>query len=385
MFEPWLTKLEQVHEAKSREERDAVYAFRYRIYVDELGREIGGVDHVRKVVCDVDDEQECSVLLYTGPLDDISATVRLRIWQPGRIPRHEFEMLSMSKFPGIEERRISELGRLMIRPTLRGKLLLPSLVRSVYERGVAAGVDLGFCYCAPGLVPHYRKLGFRPYAAPLVPTVDGLEVPLVGIASDSKYLKQMGSPVASLVSRYYGPGPGKRPPFDLSTLGDLLEPGGSSIELGRDQIWQEVQDGLLQDDAASSILDGLSDAAVRKLTTKGFLLDVARDTLVTRAGHGQRELYIVLQGTLEVLSAEGRRLTVLGRGDLFGELAFFRDEGRRTASIKAASDCHLLVLRRHFLTELGKSDPDVALQLHFNLGRILSERLVRVERRVAAG
>jgi len=385
LFEPWLTKLEQVHEAKSREERDAVYAFRYKIYVEELGRELGGVDHVRKVVCDEDDEQDGSVLLYTGPLDDISATVRLRIWQPGRIPGREFEMLSMSKFPGIEERTISELGRLMIRPTLRGKLLLPSLVRSVYERGVVAGVDLGFCYCAPGLVPHYRKLGFRPYAAPLVPTVDGLEVPLVGIASDAKYLKQMGSPVASLVSRFYGTGPGKRPPFDLSTLGDLLDPGGSSIELERDQIWQEVQDGLLQDAAASSILDGLSEAAVRKLTTKGFLLDVARDTLVTRAGHGQRELYIVLQGTLEVLSAEGRRLTVLGRGDLFGELAFFRDEGRRTASVKAASDCHLLVLRRHFLTELGKSDPDVALQLHFNLGRILSERLVRVERRVAAG
>ena len=385
MFEPWLTKLEQVHEAKSREERDAVYAFRYKIYVEELGRELGGVDHVRKVVCDGDDEKECSVLLYTGPLDDISATVRLRIWQPGRIPGREFEMLSMSKFPGIEERTISELGRLMIRPTLRGKLLLPSLVRSVYERGVVAGVDLGFCYCAPGLVPHYRKLGFRPYAAPLVPTVDGLEVPLVGIASDAKYLKQMGSPVASLVSRFYGTGPGKRPPLDLSTLGDLLDPGGSSVELERDQVWQEVQDGLLQDAGASSILDGLSEAAVRKLTAKGFLLDVARDTLVTRAGHGQREMYIVLEGTLEVLSAEGRRLAVLGRGDLFGELAFFRDEGRRTASVRAASDCHLLVLRRHFLTELGKSDPDVALQLHFNLGRILSERLVRVERKLAAG
>ena len=88
-------------------------------------------------------------------------------------------------------------------------------------------------------------------------------MPLVGIASDAKYLKQMGSPVASLVSRYYGTGPGKRPPFDLSTLGDLLDPGASSIELGRDQIWQEVQDGLLQDAAASSILDGLNEAAVR--------------------------------------------------------------------------------------------------------------------------
>ena len=385
MFESWVTKLERVHEAKTREERDAVYAFRYKVYVEELGRELGGADHVRKIVCDEDDEQDYSTQLYTGPLEDISGTVRLRIWQPGRIPKHEFEMLSMSSFPDIESRSISELGRLMIRPTLRGKLLLPSLVRSVYERGVKAGVDLGFCYCAPGLVQHYRKLGFRPYAAPLVPTVDGLHVPLVGIASDAKYLRQMGSPVASLVSRYYETGPGKRPPFDLSTLGDLLDPVASAIELGRDQVWREVQDGLLHDAAPSSILDGLSEAAVRKLTTKGFMLDVGRETLVTRSGYGEREMYIVLDGTLEVFSAAGQRLTVLGRGDLFGELAFFRDEGKRTASVRAASDGNLLVLRRHFLSELGKSDPDVALQLHFNLGRILSERLIRVERRAAVG
>ena len=134
MFESWVTKLEGVHEAKTREERDAVYAFRYKVYVEELGRELGGADHVRKIVCDEDDEQDSSTQLYTGPLEDISGTVRLRIWQPGQIPKHEFEMLSMSSFPDIESRAISELGRLMIRPTLRGKLLLPSLVRSVYER-----------------------------------------------------------------------------------------------------------------------------------------------------------------------------------------------------------------------------------------------------------
>lgn len=66
---------------------------------------------------------------------------------------------------------------------------------------------------------------------------------------------------------------------------------------------------------------------------------------------------------------------------LFGELAFFLDDGRRTASVRAVSDCHLLVLRRRLLQELGTSDPDLALQLHFNLGRLLAERLVRVELR----
>lgn len=381
MFESRLSKLDVVHEAITREEREAVYAFRYRVYVEELGRELGGVDHARKVVRDDDDDAVSSVHLFTGSISDISGTVRLRIWQPGRIPSHDFHLLSMDSFPGIETMVVSELGRLMIRPSLRGRLLLPALVRGVYERGASAGVDLGFCYCAPGLVQHYRKLGFRPYAAPLVPTVDGLHVPLVGIPSDAAYLRSVGSPVASLVPRYYGQGAGRRPPVDLATLDRLLDSNTSAIELEDEQVWREVQDGLLNGGDVSSVLDGLGETAIRKLTAKGFMLKVRGETLVTKAGYSEREMYIVLDGTLEVLSASHQRLEVLGRGDLFGELAFFRDDGKRTASVRAISDSHLLVLRRRFLEELGKSDPDLALQLHFNLGRLLAERLVRAELR----
>jgi CRP-like cAMP-binding protein len=382
VFESRLSRLDVVHEAITREEREAVYAFRYTVYVEELGRELGGADHVRRVVRDDDDDAVGSIHLYTGSISDISGSVRLRIWQPGQIPSHDFHLLSMDRFPGIGAMVVSELGRLMIRPSLRGRLLLPALVREVYQRGASAGVDLGFCYCAPGLVQHYRRLGFRPYTAPLVPTVDGLHVALVGIPSDAAYLRSVGSPVASLVSRYYGEGAGRRRPVDLRTLEPLLDSTTSAIELEEEHVWREVQDGLLQDGATSSVLDGLGEAAIRKLTAKGFMLKVRRDTLVTKAGYSEREMYVVLDGTLEVLSASGERLEVLGRGDLFGELAFFRDDGRRTASVRAVSDCHVLVLRRHFLEELGTSDPDLALQLHFNLGRLLAERLVRAELRV---
>ena len=96
-------------------------------------------------------------------------------------------------------------------------------------------------------------------------------------------------------------------------------------------------------------------------------------------------MYVVIDGTLEVLSVSDRRLGILGRGELFGELAFFRDDGRRTASVRALTDSHVLVLRRHFLEELGRSDPDLALRLYFNLGRLLAERLVRAELRSASG
>jgi hypothetical protein len=380
VFESGLSRLDVVHEARTPEEREAVYAFRYTVYVEELGRELGGADHVHRVVRDDEDEAVGSIHLYTGPIDAISGAVRLRIWKPGQVPGHEFRMLAMDHFPGIRSMAVSELGRLMIRPSLRGRLLLPALVREVYVRGASAGVDLGFCYCAPGLVQHYRKLGFRPYAAPLVPTVDGLHVPLVGIPSDAAYLRSVGSPVAPLVSRYYGEGAGRRRPIDITDLEGLLDTHASAVELDTEQVWREVQDGLTRT-AVSSVLDGLDETAVRTLTAKGFMLTVSGDTLVTRAGYGEREMYVVIDGTLDVLSASEQRLGVLGRGDLFGELAFFRDDGRRTASVRAISDSHLLVLRRHFLDELGRSDPDLALRLYFNLGRLLAERVVRAELR----
>ena len=54
MLASWLTSLEQVHEAKTPEAREAIYRFRYTVYVEELGRELGGADHDRKRVCDED-------------------------------------------------------------------------------------------------------------------------------------------------------------------------------------------------------------------------------------------------------------------------------------------------------------------------------------------
>ena len=382
MFVSRLAKLDVVHEARTPEERHAVYAFRYAVYVEELGKELPGVDHERRVVVDDDDEADTSTILYTGSLDAVTSTVRIRAWPPVRVPGDVVDMFSLSLFPGIEDTTISEVGRLMIRPGLRGKLLLPALVREIYERSVQAGVDLAFCYCAPGLVRHYRKLGFRPYAAPLVPDSDGLHVPMVAILSDAGYLKSVCSPTASLVSKYYGRGAGKRRPFDVATLGGLLDPASATVELGSDKIWQEVQDGLMQHHTGSPILEGLTDAEVRKLTAKGFMIKVDAGTLVTRTGNGEREMFVVLDGALEVRTESDLRLDVLGTGELFGELAFFRDDGRRTATVAALSECHLLVIRRRFLDELARTDPKLALHLHFNLGRILAERLVRVERRV---
>lgn len=374
MFAQWLTRLETVRRAETAEERQAIYRFRYQIYCKEQGRVLGGVHHDTETVWDDDDELKSSVHLYTGTVDDISGVVRLRCWEPGRIPRHEFEILSLHVFPDIERTPVAELGRLMIRPTLRGKLVIPSLARAAYE--FLSGefrAQLAFGYCQVGLVKHYRKLGFRPYAAPLVRTPDCIGVALVTLLSDFDFHRSVGSPVVGQVRKYFSVADSRR---DLERYGHLLVRDNTPIEADPSRIWTEIQTDFLADDAEQpSFLQSLPEKTVKLLSNSGFILSIAADMLVTKAGFGEREMFVILEGIFEAVDLDGRRLRIMSKGDLFGEVAFFRESGKRSASVRALSDGKLLVLRRRVLSEMMQSDPHSAAQILFSMGRVLSERL----------
>jgi CRP-like cAMP-binding protein len=180
--------------------------------------------------------------------------------------------------------------------------------------------------------------------------------------------------VAPLIKRYYGPG--KRPPVELSRYAAVLSAGALPIEVEPARVWEEVQEEFLAAGQSSSFLEGLSDRAIKQLTSKGFIVDVPEGTLVTHEGFGEKEMFVILDGIFEAL-VQDRRLAVMGKGEVIGEVAFFRESGRRSASVRATTAGRVLALRRRFLEELMKDDPALAAQLLFNLARIMSERLAR--------
>src|SRR5262245_43861951 len=103
MFLRWFSKLEPVHRATTDAERDAVQAFFYRTFVEELGRSFAGADPVRRRLTLPGDEDPSTAMLYTGTPDDMTSAVRVRIWAPGRVPAEPFARYAMHRFPGIEE------------------------------------------------------------------------------------------------------------------------------------------------------------------------------------------------------------------------------------------------------------------------------------------
>jgi hypothetical protein len=379
MLEKLLPRLEKVHRAQTRKELEAIYRFRYTIYAEELGREIGGVDHKNRMVRDAEDDKDYSIHLYVGTPDEIMGVLRVRFWKPGGIPDYDMSALSLNLFPDIDKLAVAEMGRLMVKRTMRGCFILPSLALETYHILVGEkNVDFVFLYCRPGLVRHYRRLGARPYVGDLVSAPEGMEVPMVVVPFDEKYFKKIGSPLRPLVKKYYGPG--KRHPIDLDPYQHLFDDDLLPVEFETEKVWEQFEQEFIREQgkaAALSFLNALPRKHLKKLTDKGFIMQVAAGTLITREEHVEKEMFIILDGIFEVFMRE-RRVGILEKGDLFGEVAFFRASGKRSATVKALTTGRLLVLRRKFLKEMAKRDPDTAFNILFNLGSMLSERFVAI-------
>jgi hypothetical protein len=364
--------LEPVYIAETKAEREAVFSFRYSVYGTELGRKLGNADHGRQRVHDEEDDKPYTTLLFT---DDgagrLTGTTRIRRWEPGEIPAKDWEAFSMERFEGLREMPTAEIGRLMIEPGHRGQLGLVSMSCAVYQ--MYAGelpADVAFINCAAGLVRHYRLLGFRTYAGRLVPTPDGIEVPLVLIPADRAYLERAGSFVAPFADLFYGPG--KRAPVDVGRWARVLDAGSAPVTFDSAAVWERV-DRIRQAADRPSMLESLSEDTVRKLSGKGFLVNVPAGHLLTEKGLTQREIFVILDGTFEVHDGD-RRIAVLGPGGVIGEVGFFGTSGRRMASVTAASDGQVLALRRRFVDELMMSDPACAAEILFGLARVLADR-----------
>jgi len=234
----------------------------------------------------------------------------------------------------------------------------------------------------PGIVRHYRQLGARPYGGRLIDLGYSPGIPLVIVLSDYGHLKRSGSIVAPLVKKYFGPG--KRAPLDLEPYRHLFDSEQVPVEFDPEKVWAALQDRLLAgDEAIPTFVDALSPGALFHLSESGYLLDVKAGDLITRAGIGQREMFVILEGACEVEGAS-KRIALLEKGDLFGEIAFFSESGERTATVRALSDCKLLVLRQKFLDELTTNDPEAACQILLNVSRIMAERMGGMVRTAAA-
>ncbi len=106
----------------------------------------------------------------------------------------------------------------------------------------------------------------------------------------------------------------------------------------------------------------------------------ARETLCHRGDPGN-QLYLIVDGVLkaQTTSASGDDIvfSIMGPGEMFGELALMRG-GKRTASVVAIRDSQLIVIDRRELFPFLRRNPDAALKLL----EVLAARVERLTAKV---
>jgi CRP-like cAMP-binding protein len=122
------------------------------------------------------------------------------------------------------------------------------------------------------------------------------------------------------------------------------------------------------------LFTALDDASAASLRSSMTAVKLSRGQVLFKEGDEGDRLFVVVDGKLKLgtTSNDGREnlLSILGPGDMFGELSLF-DPGPRTATATAVVDSKLLALAHDQVIGWVTEHPQVSLQL---LGR-LAQRL----------
>jgi CRP/FNR family transcriptional regulator, cyclic AMP receptor protein len=131
---------------------------------------------------------------------------------------------------------------------------------------------------------------------------------------------------------------------------------------------------------------GLSAAEMKLLATFSSEERFSAGSMIFREGEKGDKLYIVLDGRVRIskfIPGVGEEaLTVLDRGEFFGEMALI-DDAPRSADAKAhESDATVLSIDRATLNEILSMDPHASLQFLNLLCRMISRRLREINDKI---
>lgn len=129
------------------------------------------------------------------------------------------------------------------------------------------------------------------------------------------------------------------------------------------------------------LFTALDEAAALSPRASMDTVKIAKGSILFKEGDDGEHLYVIVDGKLKLgtSSGDGREnlLSILGPGEMFGELSLF-DPGPRTSTATAVTDAKLLSLSHEKVIPWLKQNPEVSLQL---LTR-LSQRLRRTNEAV---
>lgn len=143
---------------------------------------------------------------------------------------------------------------------------------------------------------------------------------------------------------------------------------------------------------AIPILQDLDEEELRKLLEIARQVRFPRGNVILKEGEIGDTMYIIEEGMVEVsktlVMKMGRQdyqdrdkiLTKLSADDhaIFGEVALF-EQGKRTATVMALTDCVLLEISRPNFLKLAEENPRIGYKITRNIVQLLCSRLRKAD------
>jgi len=363
----------QIAIAETADEKRAVFRFRYDIYVEEMGRYRATADHEQRMLIEPCDAH--SRIFYASEGGEVVATGRLTWGGDAPLPPRMIEQYGLAPF--LAELPAAAIGvgeRAMVVPRLRGSDLFLRLVGALLRFANEQRIQLIFGDCEPHLLNLYLGLGYRTYSKKNVNSAEaGYLVPIVYVPEDIAYLRYLNSPLLEYLRDF---GAEAQVPACVTRIAEHSAVTSRRLT-GSAAYWGEVHGALSElEGKRISALDGLTEDEAARCLEKSTIIECGAGDRLLKKGGVARNLFIILEGTLEVRDGE-TPLAVLGPGDVFGEMAFLLERPRSRDVYAATDGVRVLSLSEATLRQLITSDPGIAAHLLLNISKLLCLRILK--------
>jgi CRP/FNR family cyclic AMP-dependent transcriptional regulator len=132
------------------------------------------------------------------------------------------------------------------------------------------------------------------------------------------------------------------------------------------------------------ILGQLTDSDVDWLANSGKRTKVLQGTELIKYGTRIEFVYIVLDGSMQVLTERGVQLADVAAGDILGEMSLV-DSSPTAASIRAKQDSWVLAVPKQLLADKLKQDIGFAARFYRALAVFLADRMRNTIQRMGYG
>jgi hypothetical protein len=356
-----------VGRADTDEDEEAVYRFRYSVYVEEMGRYQDTADHEGKRLVEPEDER--SFIFYARDGNgDVVGTARLS-WGGNGFTERQIEEYGLAPFlTELPPAHVALGERVMVRPDLRGTGLVEEILQCRDETALEHDVRIQFSACEPHLLSLYLGQGRRTYATKNINTPEaGYLIPMVAFPQGPDALRGVGDGVGAEDT--------------AASVEQILSGGGGAVMspfmTGAEDYAQHLRAAMHEIEAQDiSAFHGFTDEEVERCLGHSNVIECAVGDRVLKKGGVARNIFVVLDGTLEARDGE-QVVGVIRAGEVFGEMAFLL-ERPRTLDVYAVSDqVRVLSLSESRIRKMVTEDPGVAAKLLFNISKMLCVRIVK--------